>query len=73
MVYFLDEIIGREKLAKKMKILTTISNIFGTGLICTAVTTGSLSIPVFSSVLGLPVVVALSGKTILLPLVNSVS
>ena len=54
-----------------MKRLTTISNAVGTGLIATAVITGSLSIPAYASGWNLPAGMALSGMNILLSLTNA--
>ena len=56
-----------------MKRLATISSTVRTGLIATAVITGSLSIHAFAIGWDLPIGVALSGMSILLPLANSAS
>ena len=55
-----------------MKHLATISNV-GSRLIATAVITYSLYIPPFSSGWALPICVALSDISILLPLANAAS
>ena len=46
---FFDKISKKEKLGKKMKYLTTISNAADTGVNTTPIITGSLSIPAFAS------------------------
>ena len=56
-----------------MQRLGITSNTVGTGLITVDVTTGSLSIPAFANTLTLPIGVALSGMSILLPLANAAS
>ena len=56
-----------------MKRLAAISNVVGTGLITTAVITVSLFIPAVTSKWCLPLVVALTSITILLPLTNAAS
>ena len=57
--HFSRKITEREKLAKKMQRLETISNAVGSGLIARAVITSSLSIPAFASGWTLPIGVAL--------------
>ena len=56
-----------------MKLLATISNIVGTGLINTSVLTGSLSIPAFPSGCVLHIGMASYCMSILLPLINAAS
>ena len=61
----LDEIEVHERLAKKMKQLNTVTSIVDTGLITSTVITGGISIAVFGSGAGLPLVIALSRTSLL--------
>ena len=71
--YFLDEIAKIEKLTQKMQRLVTISNVYDTRLITTAVVTGSSSISAFGNGLALLIDVSLSGMYVLLILANAAS
>ena len=62
--YLLDGVEVRERLAKKMKRFNTITSIVDTGLITSTVITGGVSIAAFSSGVGLPVGIALSGNSL---------
>ena len=68
--YLLNEIEVRERIAKKMKRFNTITGIFYTSLITSAVITGGISIAAFASGVGLPVGIALSGTSLLFSLCN---
>lgn len=61
--YFLDEISKREKLAKKMQCLVTLSKGVGTRLVATAVIICCLPILVFASGWVLPIGMALYGMS----------
>ena len=67
----MGEIITRRKIRKKMKRLATISNVVCTGLIITAVITGSISISAFTRAWALSVNVSLSCITIQVPLATA--
>ena len=69
--YFLNEIEVREQIAKKMKRFHTITGIVDTGL--KAVITGGISIAAFTSVVRLPVGIALSGASLLLSLATAIT
>ena len=71
--YFLQLITKREKLATKMQRLTSISNAVGTGLTAAAVVTSAVSTPAFACGWALPLGVALSTMSVLLPLANAAS
>ena len=71
--YFLNEIEVREKIAKKIKRRNTITGIVDTGLITSAVITGGISVAAFASGVGLPVGIALSGISLLLPLATAIT
>ena len=70
---FLDEIEVREQLAKKMKQFNTITGIVDTRLITSTVITGGYSIAAFVSAVGLPVVIALSGTSLLISLATAIT
>ena len=71
--YLLNEIGIREQVAKKMKCFNTITGIADTGLITSTVITGGISIAAFSSGVGLPVSIALSGTSLLLSLATAIT
>ena len=71
--FFLDETDVRERIAKKMKRFNTISGIVDTGIITSTVITGAISIAAFSSGVGLPVDIALSGTRLLLSLATAIT
>ena len=71
--YLDDEIEVRERLAKKMKRLNTITNIVDTGLITSTVITGGISIAAFASGAGLPIGIALSGTSLLFSLATAIT
>ena len=71
--YFSDEIAKIEKLTQKMQRLATISNVYDTILITTAVVTASSPISAFGNGLALLIDVPLSGMYILLGLANAAS
>ena len=60
-------------LPKKMKRFITITGIVYTGLIKSTVITGGISIAAFASGVGLPVVIALSGTSLLLSLATAIT
>ena len=66
--YLLNKIEVRERIAKKMKRFNTITGIVDTGLITSTVITGGIATAAFVSGVGLPVGIALSGTSLLLPL-----
>ena len=70
---FLDEIDIREQLAKKMKWFNTITGIVDTRLITSTVIIGGCSIAAFVSAVGLPVVIALSGTSLLISLATAIT
>ena len=69
----MSEIAKGEKIPKKMKRLAAVLNTVGNRLITTAVVTGSLSIPAFTSSWALPIGVGLSSITMLLSLATAAS
>ena len=71
--FFLDETDVRERIAKKMKRFNTISGIVDTGIITSTVITGAISIAAFSSGVGLPADIALSGTRLLLSLATAIT
>ena len=71
--YLLNEIEFREGTAKKMKRLNTITCIVDTSLITPTGITGEISIAAFSSGVGLPVGIALSGTSLLLSLATAIT
>ena len=71
--YLLDEIKFREQIAKKLKQFNTISGIADTGLITSTLITGGISIAAFTSGVGLPVGIALSGTSLLLSLPTAIT
>ena len=71
--FCLEEIEARERIAKKMKRFITITGIVYTGLIKSTVITGGISIAAFASGVGLPVVIALSGTSLLLSLATAIT
>ena len=71
--YLLNEIEIREQVAKKMKCFNTITSIADTGLITSTVITGGICIAAFSSGVGLPVGIALSGTSLLLSLATAIT
>ena len=70
--YFLNKNEVREQIAKKLKWFNTIAGIVDTGLITSTVITGWTSIAVFTSGVGLPVGIALSGTSLLLSLATAI-
>ena len=62
--YFLDEIDAREKLAKKIKLFSTITAVLDTSLITTTAITGGISIAALASGIGLPLATTITRKTI---------
>ena len=66
----LEEIEVRERIAKKMKRLNTITGIVDTDLITSTVITGEISIAAFASGVPLPVGITLSGSRLLPSLVH---
>ena len=70
---FLDEIEVREQLAKKMKQFNTITGIVDTRLITSTVITGGYSIAAFVNAVGLPVVIVLSGTSLLISLATAIT
>ena len=66
--YLLNDIEVRERIAKKMKRFNTITGIVDTGLITSTVITEGIATAAFVSGVGLPVGIALSGTSLLLPL-----
>ena len=71
--YFPDEIAKIEKLTQTMQRLATISNVYDTILITTAVVTGSSSISAFGNGLALLIDVPISSMYVLLVLANAAS
>ena len=69
----LNEIEGRERIAKKMKRINTVTGIVDTGLITSTVIVRGISIAAFSSGVGLPVGIALSGTSLLLSLATVIT
>ena len=71
--YFLNEIEVREQVTKKMKRFNTITGIVDTGLVTSTIITGEISIAAFASGVGLPVVIALIGTSLLLSLAAAIT
>ena len=71
--YFLDEIDTREKLAKKIKLFSTITAVLDTSLITTTAITGGISIAAIASGIGLPVGIGLSATSLLLSLATTIT
>ena len=71
--YFLNEIEVREQVTKKMKRFNTITGIIDTGLVTSTIITGEISIAAFASGVGLPVVIALIGTSLLLSLAAAIT
>ena len=71
--YFLNEIEIREQIPKKMKRFNTITGIVDTDLITSTVITGGISIIAFTSSVGLPFGIALSGTSLILSLATAVT
>ena len=71
--YFLNEIEVREQIVKKTKRFNTITGIVHTSLITSTVITRGISIAAFASGVGLPVRIALSGTSLLLPLATTIT
>ena len=71
--YFLNKIAFHEKIAKKMKRFNTITGMVDTGLITSTMITGGISIAAFARGVGLPVGIALSGTSLLLPLATAIT
>ena len=71
--FFLDEIEVRERIAKKMKRLNTITGIVDAGLIASTMITGGISIAAFARGVGLPVGIAFSGTSLYLPLATAIT
>ena len=71
--FFLIEIEVREQTAKKTKRFNTTIGIVDTGLITSMVITGGISIAAFSSGVGLPVGIALSGTSLLLSIATVIT
>ena len=71
--YLLNEIEGRERLAKKMKRFNKITSIVDTGLITSTVITGGIFIAAFASDVGLPVAITLSGTSLILSLATDIT
>ena len=71
--FFLDEIEVRERIAKKMKRLNTITGIVDTGLIISTVITEGISIAAFSSGVDLLVGAALGRTSLLLSLATLIT
>ena len=71
--YLLDGIEVRERLAKKMKRINTITSIVDTDLIASTIITVGISIAAFTNGAGLPVGIALSGTTILFSLATAIT
>ena len=71
--FFLDEIKVLEQIAKKMKRFNKITGIVDTGLIPSTVITEGTSIAAFASSVGLPVGIALSETSLLLPLATAIT
>ena len=64
---------SRERIAKKMKRINTITGIVDTGLITSTVIVRGISITAFASGVGLPVGIALSGTSLLLSLATVIT
>ena len=60
-------------LPNKMKRFNTIAGITDTGLITLTVITGGISVAAFSSGVGLPIGIALSGTSLLLSLATAIT
>ena len=71
--YFLNEIEVREQVTKKMKRFNTITGIIDTGLVTSTIITGEISIAAFASGVGLPVVIAFIGTSLLLSLAAAIT
>ena len=71
--YFLNEIEIREQIPKKMKRFNTITGIVDTDLITSTVITGGISITAFTSGVGLPFGIALSGTSLIPSLATAVT
>ena len=71
--FFLDEIEVREGTVKKMKRFNKITGIVDTGLITSTVINGGISIAAFTSGVGLPVGIALSGTSLFLSLATVIT
>ena len=71
--YFLDEIDAREKLAKKIKLFSTITAVLDTSLITTTAVTGGISIAALASGIGLPVGISLSATSVLFSLATTIT
>ena len=69
----LNEIEVREQTAKNMKPFNTITGIVDTCLITSTVITGGVSVAVFTTGVGLPVSIALSGTSLLLSLATVIT
>ena len=71
--YLFDEIEVPERIAKKMKQYNTITGIIDTALITSTVITGEISVAVFSSGVGLPVGITLSGACLFFSLTTVIT
>ena len=69
--YFLDEIDGREKLAKRIKCFSTA--VLDTSPITTTAISGGISIAALASGIGLPVGISLSATSLLLSLATTIT
>ena len=71
--YLLNEIEVRERIAKKLKRLNTVTCIVDTSLITSTVITGGISAAAISSGVGFPIGIALSETSLILSLATAIT